>query len=340
MFVLRDEVIGHCSKLGDARDTSGGRELTCNFFRPEEVPKEGHCFPCVVVIYGGGWVWGDKGQLEHYCTALAENGFAAVACEYRLSQEAAWPGMINDVKLAIRWARANAQDLHVDPERIGAYFLASQISSDWPTYVSGGQALSAGVFGGSAGGHLASLCAGNHPEMTHLEGDGGFNEVPSTVKAAVVLYPWTTGDLKNPNEVMQGKFDEILSGLGVMPIPPEFCPVNHVCPGSAPVAFIHGTRDPTNPHEHSVKMHQALQEAGVSSELHLVADVGAIHIHHVRTSHSFACIFMHSTNPLTNTRCICLGHAFEAEDFGDKVWHKEFQANVISTMCLFFKRYL
>jgi len=242
-FVLRDKVIGRCSVLHEG--ASPGRELLCNFFRPHHVQEP---LPCVIVIYGGGWVWGDRSQLEHFCVALVEQGYAAVACEYRLSQESPWPGMINDVKQAIRWTRRNANELSIHPDRIG-------------------------VFGASAGGHLASLCAGNNSEFASLEGNGGDLGVSSAVKAAVALYPWTSSEVNSPPE-MQAKFDQILTGLRVMPIPNEFCPIRHVCADSAPVAFIHGTKDPTNPCEHSVKMHEALLLAGIPSELHLIAEQG------------------------------------------------------------------
>jgi pectinesterase len=96
---------------------------------------------------------------------LAEHGFVTATIDYRLSHEAIFPAQIHDVKAAIRFLRDNHQRFGIDPERIG-------------------------VWGHSAGGHLAALAgvAGNVPE---LEGDGGTAGVSSAVQAAAPLSPPT-----------------------------------------------------------------------------------------------------------------------------------------------------
>ena len=59
-------------------------------------------------------------------------GFAVAAVNYRLSGEVRFPAQLHDVKAAVRWLRANADDLALDGDRIVAC-------------------------GESAGGHLAAL---------------------------------------------------------------------------------------------------------------------------------------------------------------------------------------
>ena len=61
-----------------------------------------------------------------------QRGYAVVAVNYRLSWEAKFPALVQDVKAAVRWIRANAPGYHLDPYRITAW-------------------------GGSAGAHLASM---------------------------------------------------------------------------------------------------------------------------------------------------------------------------------------
>ena len=87
----------------------------------------------------------------------------AATIEYRLSGQAPFPAAIQDVKCAIRWMRANAARLGVDPNKIG-------------------------LAGGSAGGHLVLLAAYANTDDPELEGTGGNGGVSSRVQAVVDLY--------------------------------------------------------------------------------------------------------------------------------------------------------
>ena len=92
--------------------------------------------PAILIIHGGGWSAGSKN--DHVYRSLmvdyAMKGYVVCNMNYRLIQEAPMPACIEDVRCAIRWMKANAQQLGIDPQRIGTY-------------------------GHSAGGHL-SLMAG------------------------------------------------------------------------------------------------------------------------------------------------------------------------------------
>ena len=81
--------------------------------------------PAVVFIHGGAWQAGDKSNLassdaEMFATA----GFSLVSINYRLASYAdpstQWNAQLQDVQLAIRWLRQNADVLRIDPARIGA----------------------------------------------------------------------------------------------------------------------------------------------------------------------------------------------------------------------------
>ena len=77
---------------------------------------------------------------------LSREGFVCLCTEYRLSQEEIWPAQIQDVKCAIRYVRANSDDLNINPSCIG-------------------------VSGNSAGGHL-SLMAGLQNYDNSFDGKG------------------------------------------------------------------------------------------------------------------------------------------------------------------------
>lgn len=111
--------------------------------------------PAIVIVHGGGWRAGSKqdrvyrDMLMHY----ALKGYVTISVEYRLTGEAPLPACIEDVKCAVRWLRAHADDYKVDPERIGAY-------------------------GHSAGAHLVMMLAMAGPQAK-LEGDGPYPEFSS-----------------------------------------------------------------------------------------------------------------------------------------------------------------
>ena len=92
--------------------------------------------PAILIIHGGGWSAGSKNDMVYRTLMVdyAMKGYVVCNMNYRLVQEAPLPACIEDVRCAIRWMKANAQRLGIDPQRIGTY-------------------------GHSAGGHL-SLMAG------------------------------------------------------------------------------------------------------------------------------------------------------------------------------------
>jgi acetyl esterase/lipase len=92
--------------------------------------------PVVLVIHGGAWRGGDKAWGQQFAEELCPYGYVVVAVNYRLSSRegGTWPAQIEDVQKAIRYLRANAAALRIDPERMA-------------------------TLGMSAGGHLATMAA-------------------------------------------------------------------------------------------------------------------------------------------------------------------------------------
>lgn len=92
--------------------------------------------PAILWVPGGGYRGCDKNLMVAEMQFLAEAGYVLASMYYRSSAEGHMPDQIMDVKTAIRFLRAHAEEYEIDPERIG-------------------------VIGRSAGGHLASLAAVN-----------------------------------------------------------------------------------------------------------------------------------------------------------------------------------
>lgn len=79
--------------------------------------------PAVVMIHGGYWTVGDKGAYAWQCRLAASEGIVAATIDYRLANGAPrhyWPAQAADAQLAVRWLRAHAAELKLDPSHICA----------------------------------------------------------------------------------------------------------------------------------------------------------------------------------------------------------------------------
>lgn len=216
--------------------------LRLNIVRPLDASASPR--PVVIWIHGGGWREGRHTDgLEWWCCpAMASAGFVAASIEYRLTEEARFPAQIHDVKAAIRWARVNAARFGGDPDRIG-------------------------LWGHSAGGHLAALAGltGDRPE---LEGDLGPAGVSSRVQAVVPASPPT--DFSQEDFVVDPEASPFVVDLlgGVSPAQQDIMrvasPVTYAAPDAPPFLVIHGVADELVPVEQGDRLVRALETAGAS----------------------------------------------------------------------------
>jgi acetyl esterase/lipase len=216
----------------------GDSELKLDIYRP---PAGTEKRMAIVHLHGGGFFTGSKESLSERVRPYSERGYVSITSQYRLTGEARWPAQIHDVKAAIRWTRAHADDLGVMPERIG-------------------------VAGYSAGGHLALFAAGTggNPEF---EGNGGTPGVNSSVVACCAYYPATEirmGSNGASNGLLPDGSDE---AAHVAASPTTYAAAN------PPTILFHGTEDTTIAPEGSVRFHELLQEAGIASEIHIFSGV-------------------------------------------------------------------
>ncbi len=117
--------------------------------------------PILLYVHGGAWVVGNKrNQGLPMLQRLAAHGFIGFSINYRLSPRATFPDHIIDVKRAIAWVRAHAEEYGGDPD-----FIV--------------------IAGGSAGGHLAALAALTPHKR---EWQPGFEDADTSVTACVSLY--------------------------------------------------------------------------------------------------------------------------------------------------------
>ena len=195
--------------------------------------------PGVVLIHGGGWTKGNRGQMRSIARQLAKDGFVAFSVSYRLAPEHPFPAAVHDVKNAVRWLRANADQYGVSPEQIV-------------------------TFGYSAGAHLAVLAALTGPE-DGLEGDASLPDVSSRVQAAVGGGTPTDltlfSDNRSTNAFIGGPKAEHPETYRAA------SPVQYVSAGDPPVFLYHGRADAVVRFEHAEVLAQTLEQQGVPVQL-------------------------------------------------------------------------
>lgn len=85
------------------------------FYRADGTSK-----PLFIYVHGGGWTLGDKQTFRTFCTMMADNGYSAIAINYRLLKlpNVGMKQIVLDVKNALRHIILHAKDYEADPHRI------------------------------------------------------------------------------------------------------------------------------------------------------------------------------------------------------------------------------
>jgi len=200
--------------------------------------KEGDRRPAIVFFFGGGWNGGNPRQFENQCRYLASRGMVAMAADYRVkSRQNVKPiSCVADAKSAIRWVRANAAKLGIDPKRIAAG-------------------------GGSAGGHLAAAVA-TLPNLDDPADDKSVSCLPNALvlfNPALVLAPVEGLDAKG----FEDRATEERFGCAPM----EISPAHHVKTGVPPTIIFHGKADTTVPYASAELFTARMKKAGNRCEL-------------------------------------------------------------------------
>lgn len=153
------------------------------------VPRGPGPFPAIVEVHGGAWSQFDRLRGKSVHEALARQGVAVVAIDFRQAEEGRYPGSVADVNYAIRWTKANAQRLRTRPDMVG-------------------------ISGNSSGAHLAMLNAmrPTDPRYASIPLPAGSPQVDAGVRCVVMLWP-----VINP----LGRY-RYVKHLATQPEPPEW----------------------------------------------------------------------------------------------------------------------
>jgi acetyl esterase/lipase len=226
----------------------GGRDLKLDLYIPNNASR---AVPIIMYIHGGGWSELDKSWCP-YPMRMLDQEYAVASIDYRLLQEGgAFPANLHDCKAAVRWLRSHATDYHLDGVHIG-------------------------VWGDSAGGHLASL-VGLTGDVPTLEGAVGMSGSSSRVQAVCAYFGIM--DLcalagPDPDHDPVAQFFGRL--IGAEPISKHMdklkaaSPVTYDSIGAPPFLILHGDVDTIVPLSQSVFLYEALWRAGSDVRLHIV----------------------------------------------------------------------
>ncbi|WP_419307615.1 alpha/beta hydrolase fold domain-containing protein [Chromohalobacter israelensis] len=246
----------------------GGHELRVDLW----VPEIGERPPIILFLHGGGWKFGDRKLAPDLERFFARHGIAMASIDYRLSGVAPFPAAVEDVKTAIRWLKSVADEYGFDGERLG-------------------------LWGSSAGAHLATLSVSAGPDRFRGEQHryAGYSE---RVKAIVAGYGPTdflrqdayrdpTGKPSDDPESIQmppGKrsadadsMESSFLGAPIEQVPERVAtanPARYVRPGLPPMLLLHGLSDTAVPWQQSQLLFEALSEAGSPVILGLVDHLG------------------------------------------------------------------
>ncbi|MFW5689696.1 MAG: alpha/beta hydrolase [Spirochaetota bacterium] len=205
------------------------RTLRLDIYEPLGNVASDQAPPIVVFLHGGSWIQGDKVTIrivDRFLSRMRQAGYFVAAINYTTSVFRLLGGTLENTKRAIRWLAAHAEEYGYDPHRIGLY-------------------------GVSAGGHLALMAA----STMQLE-EAGFAFVFAEC-APTDLVGMREGDAFENSRVFRLFPEDRLRALS---------PITHVIEDLPPVLLFHGGEDQTVSLRQSERYAEALEEAGGEAE--------------------------------------------------------------------------
>lgn len=221
--------------------------------------------PCIVWVPGGGWRGSDKNLMVPEMQFLVERGFVLASIYYRSSAQGHWPDQIVDVKTAIRFLRAHAEQYHIDPDRIG-------------------------IIGRSAGGHLTSMAAMNLDDHESAEWAGysskvqaacdlfGPADLSTLLKRTRELvnaggYRWDRIEDTHEGALLGGPYDDKSMDERAA----TATSLNYINQGMCPMCILHGDADLLVPYTISESFYEKLVSEGFGDKVDLYILQGAGH---------------------------------------------------------------
>ena len=195
----------------------------------------------VVVCPGGGY---GALAMDHEGKQIAEwltrHGIAAFVLKYRLGPRYRHPIPLQDAQRALRIVRSRTKEWNVKSDRIG-------------------------IWGFSAGGHLASTAA-THFDAGQAAADDPIDRVSCRPDFAILCYPVITLE---PPYTHEGSRRNLLGDHPDPKVVEQLCNHKQVTSKTPPTFLFHTSADTAVPPENSILFYMALRKAKVPAELHI-----------------------------------------------------------------------
>ena len=209
------------------------------------LPKKSSSQTAVVVIPGGAYrVLALDHEGKQPAQWLNSLGIAAFVLEYRLGSKYHYPAQLLDAQRAIRYVRTNSDRFKIAGDRIG-------------------------VWGFSAGGHLASL-TGTHFDAGNATANDPIERVNSRPDFMILEYPVIT-DL---GSAAASSFAQLLGAHPSGELVRSVSTNLQVTPQTPPTFLQLSSDDDIVSAENSVRFYMALLKAGVPAEIHIYQSGG------------------------------------------------------------------
>lgn len=200
----------------------------------------------LILIHGGGWTTGDRGQLAQMANRMAESGYVCFVPQYRLSGQAKYPAAAQDIRSVLDWIAENAVNYNIHPGKIVAA-------------------------GFSAGGHLAALLGTTYHKSLYQDGlctfktHGKLAAVIDIDGILAFIHPESGegNDGKKLSSATQWFGYPKSSGTAGWE---EASPLNHVSPQTPPTLFINSSVK--RMHAGREDFNGLLQKYGIYHEVH------------------------------------------------------------------------
>lgn len=229
--------------------TISGTPLQFDLSKPDGAM---HPLPLVFFLHGGPFGPGGLNAAEGFVDEFTGAGYAVAEVSYRGTNLGLFPSQLQDLKGAVRYARAHSAELNIDPNKIA-------------------------VLGSSSGGMLMSL-VGTSGGVANLEGTtGGNTSFSSTPNAVVNLFGSVDpANIDNLSDTVLVTFKSLFgcSSADTCPQRSQAVSANYVDGNDPAFLIIHGTDDASVPYENSIALNEILKEAGVDTTFITAPGIG------------------------------------------------------------------
>jgi acetyl esterase/lipase len=213
--------------------------LRLSFLWPENHYREtNEKLPLIIWLCGGAFTEVDRNIWIPELTWFAKRGYAVASIDYSTGYRSRFPGLVEDVKLGIRYMKEHAAEYNVNPDRLV-------------------------LMGESAGGYLSAFCGvTGYQKQFDI---GGYENQNSAVKAAICWYPVV-------------RISELPVDPKIITVPVDFkkyADVDaYVTPEAPSILILHGNSDNLVPLSQGEILYEALSRTGTDVELIILEGAG------------------------------------------------------------------